>query len=213
MTNPVKPYVATPAVAAPRIAIPVPHSQKDQYNRHSLPLYKLAIERFGAEPVEVPLGSTPEEIAKLASTCQGVLGICYGLQSLNVWRTGTLLQHIVSKDVDHEAGAKVPVAHTVMVKPDSKLAKIMGGADDLNFLPVNSSHHQSASTVGDGLRSVAESEDHIVEAIEGTDPEHWVVGVQWHPERTMETEASSRQLFESFVDAARKYAPKGLKSE
>src|SRR3954468_4015820 len=228
----------------PRIAIPVPHSTKDQYNRHTLPLYKLAIERCGAEPVEVPLGSSPEEIAKLASTCQGVLlpgspadvdpqksgelrkaetndadpprdnadelllqdaynmrkpvlGICYGLQSLNVWRTGTLLQHIVSKDVDHEAGAKVPVAHTVMVKPDSKLAKIMGGADDLNFLPVNSSHHQSASTVGDGLRSVAESEDHIVEAIEGTDPEHWVVGVQWHPERTMETEASSRQLFQS----------------
>src|SRR5437762_9768814 len=74
-----------------------------------------------------------------------VLGICYGLQSLNVWRTGSLLQHIMSDKVDHEAGSKVPVAHTVAVKPDSKLAKIVGGADDLNFLPVNSSHHQSAS--------------------------------------------------------------------
>src|SRR3954469_1639668 len=81
-----------------------------------------------------------------------VLGICYGLQSLNVWRTGTLLQHIRPGNVDHEAGAKVPVAHTVAVKPDSKLGKIVG--DELNFLPVNSSHHQAASTVGDGLRAV-----------------------------------------------------------
>src|SRR5207302_8630695 len=101
-----------------------------------------------------------------------VFGICYGLQSLNVWRSGSLLQHIQSGAVDHEAGAKVPVAHTVVVKPDSRFAKIVGGADDLNFLPVNSSHHQAASTVGDGLRSVAESEDHIIEAIEGTDPGH-----------------------------------------
>src|SRR5207253_1110086 len=70
-----------------------------------------------------------------------ILGICYGLQALNVWRTGTLVQHISSDKVDHEAGSKVPVAHTVAVKPDSKLAKIVGGSDDLNFLPVNSSHH------------------------------------------------------------------------
>src|SRR5436305_136771 len=192
----------------PRIAIPVPHSQKDQYNRHTLPLYKLAVERCGAEAVEVPLNLNPEEVAKIATSCQGVLlpgspadvdpqkfgelrkaetndsdaardnadelllqdaynmrkpvfGICYGLQSLNVWRTGTLLQHIVSKNVDHEAGAKVPVAHTVAVTPDSKLANLIGGSDDLNFLPVNSSHHQSASTVGDGLRAVAQSEDNI----------------------------------------------------
>src|SRR5438270_14060189 len=57
----------------PRIAIPVPHSTKDQYNRHSLPLYKLAIERCGGEAVEVPLEATPEEVAKIATSCQGVL--------------------------------------------------------------------------------------------------------------------------------------------
>jgi len=244
----------------PRIAIPIPHSQKDQYNRHTLPLYKLAIERCGAEPVEVPLTATPEEVAKIATSCQGVLlpgspadvdpqkfgelrkaetndadpardnadelllqdaynmrkpvfGICYGLQSLNVWRTGTLLQHIASGAVDHEAGAKVPVAHTVTVKPDSKLGKIVAKADDVNFLPVNSSHHQSASTIGDGLQAVAESEDHIIEAIEGTDPEHWVMAVQWHPERTFESEPASKALFETFVEEARKYKPKPLKSE
>lgn len=244
----------------PRIAIPVPHSSKAQYNRHTLPLYKLAVERCGADPVEVPLDLPPEEVAKIATSCQGVLlpgspadvdpqkfgelrktetndpdvardnadelllqdaynmrkpifGICYGLQSLNVWRTGTLLQHIAPGPVDHEAGAKVPVAHTVVVKPESRLAKIIAGSDDLNFLPVNSSHHQSASTVGDGLRSVAESEDHIIEAIEGTDPEHFVMAVQWHPERTFESEPASKALFEAFVEEARNYVPKPLKSE
>lgn len=239
----------------PRIAIPVPHSQNADYNRRALPLYKLALERCGAEPVEVPLDAAPEEVAKIATGCQGVLlpgspadvdpqkfgelrkaetndadpkrdnadelllqdaynmrkpvfGICYGLQSLNVWRTGTLLQHIQSDKIDHETDSKVPVAHSVVVKPDSKLAKIVGGSDDLNFLPVNSSHHQSASTVGDGLRAVAESEDHIVEAIEGTDPNHFVIAVQWHPERTFESEPASKALFETFVEEARKFAPK-----
>ena len=239
----------------PRIAIPLPHSQKDEYNRRTLPLYKLAVERCGAEAVEVPLDASPEEVAKIATSCQGVLlpgspadvdpqkfgelrktetndadpkrdnadelllqdafnmrkpvfGICYGLQSLNVWRTGTLLQHISSGIVDHEVGSKVPVAHTVTVQPDSKLAKILGSGEDLNLLPVNSSHHQSVSTVGDGLRAVAESEDHIVEAVEGTDPSHFVVGVQWHPERTFESEPASKALFEAFVEEARKYAPK-----
>src|SRR3954469_19683540 len=153
---------------APRIAIPLPHSTKDQYNRHTLPLYKLAVERCGAEAVEVPLDASPEDIAKLASSCQGVLlpgspadvdpqkfgelrktetndadpkrdnadelllqdaynmrkpvfGICYGLQSINVWRSGSLVQHIESK-VNH-SGAKVEFAHKVVVAENSLLAK------------------------------------------------------------------------------------------
>src|SRR5205085_9150870 len=106
-----------------------------------------------------------------------------------------------------------PVAHTVSVQPDSRLGRIVAGNDDLQFLPVNSSHHQSASLVGDGLRKVAESEDKVVEAIEGIDPEHFVLAVQWHPERTFESEPASKALFETFVEEARKYAPKPLKSE
>src|SRR3954471_406259 len=78
-----------------------------------------------------------------------VLGICYGLQILNVYRSGTLLQHIQSP-VDHEAGRTVPLAHEVAVEPGSMLANIVAEKS----LPVNSSHHQSAEVVGDGLRVV-----------------------------------------------------------
>ena len=58
-----------------------------------------------------------------------VLGICYGLQILNVYRTGTLIQHIESA-VNHAAGRKVQIAHTIEVEPESKLEKIMSAGGD-----------------------------------------------------------------------------------
>jgi putative glutamine amidotransferase len=127
-----------------------------------------------------------------------VFGICYGLQSLNVWRTGTLVQHIETA-INHEPGRDVVQAHQVGVERDSKLAEIVGGGK----IWVNSSHHQSAEIIGDSLRVVARSADGIIEAIEGTAPDHYVVGVQWHPERTVELDEPSRRLFESFISAAR----------
>jgi putative glutamine amidotransferase len=132
-----------------------------------------------------------------------VLGICYGLQILNVYRTGSLLQHIESP-INHEAGRKVPVAHNVEVSPDSTLANVVReGNGDLNQLPVNSSHHQSAGAVGDGLRVVARCpEDGIVEALEGTATDHFVLAVQWHPERSVDDDASSRAIFAALVRAA-----------
>ena len=128
-----------------------------------------------------------------------VLGICYGLQSLNVWRTGTLLQHIETA-INHEPGKDVVQAHKVEVEKDSQLARIVGKTGEIW---VNSSHHQSADVVGDGLRVVCRSDDGITEAVEGTAPDHYVIGVQWHPERTVELDEPSRRLFESFIAAAR----------
>jgi putative glutamine amidotransferase len=129
-----------------------------------------------------------------------VFGICYGLQSLNVWRSGTLVQHIHSR-INHSAGAKVEVAHNVRVAPDSVLQTIAGAEGQ--SIPVNSSHHQSAEIVGDGLRVTASCpEDDIIEAIEGTRPGHYVLAVQWHPERGFEHDAVSANLFRSFVRAA-----------
>ena len=73
-------------------------------------------------------------------------------------------------------------------------------------IPVNSSHHQSAETVGDGLRLVAWCpEDGVKEAVEGTSPDHFVLGVQWHPERTYDSETASRAIFRAFVDAAERW--------
>lgn len=133
-----------------------------------------------------------------------VLGICYGLQMLNVYRTGSLIQHIASP-VDHEAGRKVAFAHSVEIEPGSRLGDVVRTAGgDLASLPVNSSHHQSVETVGDGLRVVSRCpDDGIVEAIEGASPDQFVLAVQWHPERSVDLDEPSRELFRAFVEAAR----------
>jgi putative glutamine amidotransferase len=128
-----------------------------------------------------------------------ILGICYGLQILNVYRSGTLLQHVEST-VNHEAGRKVPVAHQVVVEPGSKLSEILGAGS----LPANSSHHQAAESIGDGLKVVARSpEDGIIEGLEGTSPDHFVIAVQWHPERSFNDDSHSRAIFAALVEAAR----------
>jgi putative glutamine amidotransferase len=130
-----------------------------------------------------------------------ILGICYGLQILNVQRSGTLIQHIESP-INHEAGRKVPKAHMVEVDAGSRLAGIVKATPGLE-IPVNSSHHQAADVVGDGLRVVARCpQDGIIEALEGTSPDHFVLAVQWHPERSLENDEPSRAIFQALVDAA-----------
>ena len=153
-----------------------------------------------------------------------ILAICYGLQALNVYRSGTLIQHIESP-VNHAAGRTVAVAHTIEVEPGSKLERIVraevGGHGFSRAaqtakgrasapegpslaVPVNSSHHQAADSVGDGLRAVARSpQDGVIEALEGTSPDHFVLAVQWHPERSIDEDESSRALFRALVEAAR----------
>jgi putative glutamine amidotransferase len=171
-----------------------------------------------------------------------VLGICYGLQILNVYRSGTLLQHIESR-VDHEAGKKVPIAHRVKIDAGSNLAEILGHGDEPGWgqppsavpqssfdgdannhrasldrtaeggplhtdsfaIPVNSSHHQSADLIGDGLRIVARCpDDGVIEAIEGTSADQFVLAVQWHPERSFDDDENSRAIFGALVEAAKK---------
>ncbi len=130
-----------------------------------------------------------------------ILGICYGLQILNVYRSGTLLQHIESP-VNHEAGRNIPVAHTVEIASHSKLADLIS-AQQKPILPVNSSHHQSADLIGDGLRITARCpQDGIIEALEGTSPDHFVLAVQWHPERSVDEDEASRAIFQSLIEAA-----------
>jgi putative glutamine amidotransferase len=136
-----------------------------------------------------------------------VLGICYGLQSLNVYRAGSLVQDIESA-TNHSPERSVAKAHTVTIEPHTRLAEIVGaGLDTLGTLAVNSSHHQSADSVGDGLRVVARcAEDGTIEALEGTAPGHFVLAVQWHPERSVKGEpevaASARAIFRAFIEAA-----------
>ena len=139
-----------------------------------------------------------------------VFGICYGLQALNVWRTGTLNQQL-PRGVDHNAGRKVAQAHRVQIDADSKLAGILRDVGALPrsnelVIPVNSSHHQAPADVGDGLRLVAWCpDDGVKEAVEGMSPDQFVLGVQWHPERTYDSEPASRAMFRAFIQAAARW--------
>jgi putative glutamine amidotransferase len=173
-----------------------------------------------------------------------VFGICYGLQSLNVYRSGSLIQHIpdflpedLRTRVNHEAGKTVAIAHAVEIDDGSNLGEILNGKDreghglssepalskrsapkgadkGLNenralaaegklVIPVNSSHHQSADAIGHGLRISARcTEDGIIEAVEGTAADHFVLAVQWHPERSVDADEPSRAIFRTLIKAA-----------
>ena len=131
-----------------------------------------------------------------------ILAICYGLQSLNVWRTGTLVQHIPEGAIQHEAKAKGARAHTVRLEPGSSLSRILSGlpsqadqGSSASDLWVNSSHHQAVDVPGDGLQVVARSPDGIIEALEDTSGDQFVLGVQWHPERTVDEDPHRGRCF------------------
>ena len=145
-----------------------------------------------------------------------VLCICFGLQSLNVFRGGSLVQHIPNflpeetrNRVNHEAGSKVAIAHSVQISDGSLLAGIAKGKEGRAELgeivvPVNSSHHQSADAIGSGLRVIARCpDDGIIEALEGTSANHFVMAVQWHPERSVDYDKRSREIFRALVSAIR----------
>jgi len=131
------------------------------------------------------------------------LGICLGVQMMNVAAGGTLIQDIDSElrtDIEHASESSNRNHHEVLVESGTRLAGIAGKQE----LTVNSSHHQAIRHLGEGLRVTAQAPDGIIEGLE--DPAHpFYVGVQWHPE-DMPGEASATALFGAFVDAARKYA-------
>jgi len=138
-----------------------------------------------------------------------ILGICQGLQSLNVWRNGSLVQHLQTT-VNHSPGREVVEAHPVRVAEGSRLAELLVAsgeqfdyAGDKLGTQVNSSHHQAVRTPGDKLRvSAVSSGDGVIEAVELDAPEHFVIAVQWHPERTYAQSAFSRAIFAAFTSAA-----------
>lgn len=133
-----------------------------------------------------------------------VLGICFGMQVLNVFRGGTLIQDIeneVPNCIKHEQG--IPLArnsHTIDVESDSFLSSI---ATDEKTL-VSSHHHQAIGKIGKNLRATAWAKDGVVECIEDTENEVFNLGVQWHPELSWNREPLSKKIFESFVTACNK---------
>jgi len=125
-----------------------------------------------------------------------LLGICRGMQVLNVACGGTLHQHIPDL-VGHEAHSGTPGGfgvHKVRVTNGKTLDGILPGAE---YFEVPTHHHQAVDRVGDGLTAVGWADDGIIEAIEGTSEQDFLVGVQWHPEQGQDF-----RLFSALVAAA-----------
>jgi putative glutamine amidotransferase len=130
-----------------------------------------------------------------------LFAICRGTQVLNVALGGALYQHLPEapgEGVRHHQGEERDApTHPVEVIEGSRLASLAGSGE----LLVNSIHHQGVRLPGRGLRPVAWAPDGLIEAVESADPEHWLVGVQWHPEELTGSSEEARRLFAAFVEA------------
>jgi len=167
--------------------------------------------RFGA--ARHPKAADPDphrertDFALLEHSLEGqkpVLAICYGIQSLNVFLGGTLIQDIPSElatSIEHDGDEEKhqrEAFHSARIDPESRLAKLAGAGD----VRVNSSHHQSVLEPGKDLRIVSRAPDGVIEAVEWTGGANWVMGVQWHPERMVGDDALARALFRDLVVSA-----------
>lgn len=131
-----------------------------------------------------------------------ILAICYGMQILNVYLGGSLIQDIPSEvqtTIEHAARkGQTERFHDLRIDDESRIASFAGKSKT----QVNSSHHQAIHEPGQGLRITARADDNIAEAVEWEGDSNWVVGVQWHPERMTNDDSFSKHLFEEFVAAA-----------
>jgi putative glutamine amidotransferase len=140
-----------------------------------------------------------------------LLGVCRGVQVLNVAAGGTLYQDVAAQRPgalkhDHfptrEGGRRDFLAHPVRVAAGSHLARILGVGE----APVNSMHHQGIKDLAPPLAATAFAPDGLVEGVEGGNG-HFLLGVQWHPEELADASAAMRRLFTAFVEAARDFSP------
>ena len=161
-------------------------------------------ETYGEQPHPETFGVHPErDAAELALVTRAlerdmpVLGICRGIQVLNVARGGDLNQHlpdIVGNDRHKHDPPGVFSDHDVKIEAGTRLAGIFGGETD-----VKSHHHQGIRRVGEGLVESAHADDGTIEAVE--DPtKRFALGVLWHPEA-----GDDVKLFEALVEEARRY--------
>lgn len=133
--------------------------------------------------------------AEFIKTGKPILGICRGVQLLNVALGGSLHQHIEAHRQSPTPGSQP--THAVTLEGGSRLAELAEGAETLM---VNSFHHQAVKTAGSGAVITARAEDGTIEALEV--PDHpFFVGVQWHPEQFWRTCPAMQRLFAEFIEA------------
>jgi len=136
-----------------------------------------------------------------------VLAVCRGAQLLNVAVGGSLYQDVGAQHPDAIKHDHFPVAgrrrdelaHEVRIAPESWLRQLLG----TDTIAVNSMHHQGIARLAPGLIPVATSPDGLIEGVEGAlVREHFLVGVQWHPEDMVDVDPRMRRLFDAFIEAA-----------
>jgi putative glutamine amidotransferase len=164
--------------------------------------------RYGEEPL-AGLGEVDEaldrmELLAVAMAVEKdlpVLGICRGIQVLNVALGGTLFQDIASQvpeSICHTPKTDKAVnTHTVRIEAGSRLHRLIGKRE----IWVNGKHHQAVKDLASGLAATAHAKDGVVEAVE-LPGKRFVAGVQWHPEGTWREDLFSQKLFAAFVKAA-----------
>jgi len=149
-----------------------------------------------------------DEEAFRAATARGVpiFGICRGLQAINVFSGGSLIQHVDEHAARPYRGRAAEASHhQLRLVAGSTLSALLGGTDEFR---VNSFHHQAVDRAGlaPGLRAsgiAPHRQGDLVEALEGTDEDQWLLGVQCHPERTESSPAEFARLWDAFIAAAR----------
>ncbi len=135
-----------------------------------------------------------------------ILGVCRGLQVLNVAAGGTLYQDVLTQHPGaikhdyypyHGEYARDRISHTVHIEANSRLSHLLGQTE----LPVNSMHHQGIKTLAPILRPSSFAPDGLIEGIEAPNGQ-FAVAVQWHPEEFVARDPVSRRLFQGFLQAA-----------
>jgi putative glutamine amidotransferase len=167
---------------------------------------------FGEEPHPklknvVPEKDATDRLVFEAAEKRGlpVLGICYGMQAINVARGGSLVQDIdsqIESRIKHDQGRPVDRhSHSIRVEPDSILATLSSVSGNGDQVRVNSHHHQAVASVGRELKAVAWAKDGVIECIQDVRPERFVLGVQWHPELAWDRDPLSKDIFDALIDA------------
>ncbi len=132
-----------------------------------------------------------------------VLGVCRGLQVVNVALGGTLVQDLPYEPLDHRGTSDRSVlAHELRVLDGTRLHAICRTTQ----LRVNTAHHQAIDRLGDRLVASGWAEDGCVEAIEWATDDYWLVAVQYHPEDLHAIDPAQLRLFTTFLEQARAYA-------